>query len=67
MAKFDFKKNYKVLYNASPEEIRFVQVPSLRFLMADGVGDPGTAPAFTKAVEALYGVFLHVEIHAQEG
>ena len=67
MAKFDFKKNYKVLYNASPGEIRFVQVPSLRFLMADGVGDPGTAPAFAEAVAALYGVSYTLKFMLKRG
>jgi hypothetical protein len=67
MVKFDFKKHYKVLYNAAPGEIRFVQVPSLQFLMVDGVGDPGTAPAFAEAIEALYSVSYTLKFMLKKG
>ena len=33
-----------------------VDMPSLRFLMVDGEGDPNGNPAFSNAVEALYAV-----------
>ena len=43
------------LYRATTTP-RLVQVPPLRFLCVDGHGDPNTSPAYTAAVQALFGV-----------
>lgn len=43
------------LYRATTTP-RLVQVPPLRFLCLDGHGDPNTSPAYTAAVQALFGV-----------
>jgi hypothetical protein len=43
------------LYRATTTP-RLVQVPPLRFLCLDGHGDPNTTPAYTAAVQALFGV-----------
>ncbi|MBZ0278756.1 MAG: GyrI-like domain-containing protein [Anaerolineae bacterium] len=56
MAKLDLKKQFKDLYQPSTQTPSIVTVPPLRFLMIDGTGDPNTAPAYTAALEALYGV-----------
>ncbi len=55
MGKIDFKKQFKELYNPPTAGIVTVNVPPMRFLMADGEGDPNRVPAFGQAVEALYG------------
>jgi hypothetical protein len=56
MSKVDFKKELKHLYRPSAKAFTVVDVPSMQYLMADGHGDPNTAPAYQEAVEALYAV-----------
>ena len=55
MSKIDLKKDLKHLYSASSKEPALVDVPTAKFLMIDGKGDPNHAPEFREAVEALYG------------
>ena len=54
MEKYDFKKQWKQLYQPRPGLLTEVDVPPLRYLMVDGDGDPNTSTAFQQAVEALY-------------
>lgn len=56
MAKIDFTKQLKQLYRPSAADFEIVDVPPTTYLMADGHGDPNTAPAYARAVEALYAV-----------
>jgi hypothetical protein len=56
MSKIDFKKELKQLYQPTAREFTLVEVPPMNFLMIDGKGDPGKAPAYGEAVAALYGV-----------
>lgn len=56
MAKIDFKKDFKELYNPSAKDISVVNVPKMNFLMIDGQGDPNTSQDFKDAIEALYPV-----------
>ena len=56
MAKIDFKKELKQLYNPSAREVTAVDVPAMNFLMIDGEGDPNTSPQYKAAVEALFSV-----------
>ncbi|QRN82787.1 GyrI-like domain-containing protein [Chloroflexota bacterium] len=53
MAKIDFKKEFKSLYKA-PDNPTLVDVPSLSYLMIDGLGDPNTAPIYSESVGTLY-------------
>lgn len=55
MAKLDYIKDFKTLYNPSVKEASMVETPDMNFLMIDGAGDPNTAVEFKEAVEALYG------------
>ncbi|MEQ1769546.1 MAG: GyrI-like domain-containing protein [Devosia sp.] len=52
----DLKRINKSLFTASANIPVFVDVPGQQYLMIDGAGDPNKAPAFNKAIEALYGV-----------
>lgn len=56
MAKIDLKKDLKQLYHASARQVVQVEVPPLRYLMIDGIGDPNTSPDYARAVEALFTV-----------
>ncbi|MEV0135816.1 GyrI-like domain-containing protein [Dactylosporangium sp. NPDC050688] len=53
--KIDFKRTLDA-YQAPRGRFRILDVPDLRYLAADGHGDPNTSPAFADAVAALYPV-----------
>jgi hypothetical protein len=54
--KIDLKKELKLLYRPSAKEVVEVEVPTFRFLMIDGEGDPNTSRQYAEAVEALFSV-----------
>jgi len=54
--KVDLKKELEHLYHASAKTVIAVDVPAMQFLMVDGEGDPNSAPAYSRAVEALFAV-----------
>lgn len=56
MAPYDLKRELRHLYAPRNTEWALVDVPEQRFLAVDGRGDPNTAPAYARAVEALYSV-----------
>jgi hypothetical protein len=56
MRKADLKKELKHLYLPPSKDVVQVDVPTFRFLMIDGEGDPNTSPAYSAAVEALFSV-----------
>lgn len=67
MQKVDLKKELKHLYQPSAKAVVEVEVPSLRFLMIDGAGDPNTAPAYAAAVEALFSVSYTAKFMLKKG
>jgi hypothetical protein len=54
MAKIDFKKKYKALYNQKGNTITIVDVPELQYLTVDGKGDPNTSLDFSDSMQTLY-------------
>jgi hypothetical protein len=56
MKKIDLKKELKLLYQPPAREVVRVDVPTMKFLMVDGEGDPNVSQDFKDAVEALYSV-----------
>jgi hypothetical protein len=54
IAKVDFKKLLKQLYNPPKGGFHIVDVPPSNFLMIDGRGDPNTSMDFQQAMDALY-------------
>lgn len=54
MEKLDLKKTRKELFTAPLNRFVPVDAPPVSYLMADGHGDPNTAPAYKLAVESLY-------------
>jgi hypothetical protein len=56
MDKYDVRKQFKELYAPRADDFEVVTVPPLNYLMLDGQGNPGTAPAYAAALEALYSV-----------
>jgi hypothetical protein len=58
--KVDYRRELRELY-APGGAPTIVEVPGLAYLMADGHGDPNTAPEFSEAIEALYAVAYAVK------
>lgn len=61
MNKIDLKKELKQLYQASAKVVEQVDVPSMKYLMVDGKGDPNTSLEYSQAVEALFAVSYAVK------
>jgi len=58
--KLDLRKTYKGLYSPPTKRVVEVKVPRLKFIMLDGVIEPGATPttsqSFAGAMMAMYGV-----------
>lgn len=65
MPALDLKKRYATLYKPSAKVPSLVEVPPLRFLMLDGVGDVG-GPTFQGAIQSLYGLAYPVKFEAKK-
>lgn len=65
--KVDFKKSMKALYGPTTRQgFHIIDVPAMRFLMIDGVGDPNSAPEYAEAVEALYNVAYAIKFASKK-
>jgi len=67
MAKIDFKKELKHLYNPSTKKVEIVDVPMMDFLIVNGSGDPNTAQEYKDAVEALFAVSYALKFMVKKG
>lgn len=67
MEKIDLRKQLKHLYQPSAKAVVQVDVPTFRFLMVDGRGDPGTSQAYAQAVEALFSVAYAAKFMVKKG
>jgi len=56
MDRVDLKRQLKEFYNSSSQEVEFVDVPAMNFLMVDGKGNPNNSPDYRAAIEALFSV-----------
>lgn len=65
--KIDLKKELRHLYQPSAKEVVLVDVPTLRFLMIDGEGDPNTSQQYAQAVDALFTVSYTVKFMVKNG
>jgi hypothetical protein len=66
MDKYDVKKQFKELYAPRARDFEVVTVPPLNYLMLDGQGNPGTAPAYAAALETLYSVSYAVKFASKQ-
>ena len=55
MEKIDFKKSQKEFYTAKLNP-QMLDVPSMKYLMIDGAGNPGKSPDYSASVGALFGI-----------
>ena len=67
MPKVDLKRELKHLYQPSSKEVVRVEVPTFRFLMIDGKGDPNTSQEYARAVEALFSVSYTAKFRVKKG
>jgi hypothetical protein len=67
MKKIDLKKELKLLYKPPAREVVRVDVPTMKFLMVDGEGDPNVSQDFKDAVEALYSVSYTLKFMVKKG
>lgn len=67
MEKIDIKKQFPQLYKVSGKEVVEVDVPPLRYLTMDGVGDPNTCPDYARAIEALFSVSYVTKFAVRRG
>lgn len=65
--KMDLKKELKHLYQPSKKDVVQVDVPTLRYLMVDGEGNPNTSQAYAEAVEALFSVSYTAKFMVKKG
>ncbi|MHA6297095.1 GyrI-like domain-containing protein [Devosia sp. CAU 1758] len=64
VTKIDIRKTLKPLYSAR-RQFDLVDVPPLNYAMADGLGDPNTAPAYSSAVQWLYSISYALKFAAK--
>lgn len=67
VGKIDLKKDLKHLYQPPAKEVSQVDVPTFKFLMADGKGDPNTSNEYAQTVEALFSVAYTVKFMTKKG
>ena len=67
MSKIDYKRELREFYKASAKTIAEVDVPAMRYLMVDGMGDPGTTQAYAGAVAALFTVSYTAKFMVKRG
>lgn len=67
MPKVDLKKELKHLYQPSAKEVAEVEVPTFKYLMIDGKGDPNTSQEYAQAVEALFSVSYTTKFMVKRG
>lgn len=67
MNKIDLKKEMKHLYLASAREVMQLEVPTLKYLMVDGTGDPNTSQDYAQAIEVLFSVSYTAKFMVKKG
>jgi hypothetical protein len=64
--KVDMRRELKHPYRPPAREVVDVEVPEMRFLMADGEGDPNTSVAYKEATEALFSLSYALKFAIRE-
>lgn len=66
MEKFDYKKEYKDLYQPKTKPL-IIEVPEMIFITIDGKGDPNTSVEYKEALEILYGLSFTIKMSKMSG
>jgi hypothetical protein len=63
----DHLKEFSHLYSQKKNEVTFLDVPMMNFLMIDGTGSPNNNPEYSDAVGALYALAYHLKFAVKKG
>lgn len=63
--KLDYKKEYKDLYMPKTKPM-LIEVPTIKFIMIDGKGNPNTSEAYKNAMEILYGLSYGIKMSGKQ-
>lgn len=66
MEKFDYKKEYKDLYQPKTKP-SIIEIPEMIFIAIDGKGDPNTSDEYKEALEILYGLSFTIKMSKMNG
>lgn len=66
MEKFDYKKEYKDLYQPKTKP-SIIEIPEMTFIAIDGKGDPNTSDEYKDALEILYGLSFTIKMSKMSG
>ena len=66
MSKIDYKKELKTFYRPSAKQVVEVDVPTMNYLMADGLGEPESRD-YKQVVEALYSLAYTLKFMIKKG
>lgn len=66
MGKFDYKKEYKDLYQPKTKP-SIIEIPEMIFIAIDGKGDPNTSDEYKEALEILYGMSFTIKMSKMSG
>lgn len=66
MEKFDYKKEYKDLYQPKTKP-SIIEIPEMIFIAIDGKGDPNTSNEYKEALEILYGLSFTIKMSKMSG
>lgn len=66
MEKFDYKKEYKDLYQPKTKP-SIIEIPEMIFIAIDGKGDPNTSDEYKDALEILYGLSFTIKMSKMSG
>ena len=66
MEKFDYKKEYKDLYQPKTKP-SIIEIPEMIFIAIDGKGDPNTSDEYKEALEMLYGLSFTIKMSKMNG
>ncbi|MCM1269462.1 MAG: GyrI-like domain-containing protein [Ruminococcus flavefaciens] len=66
MGKFDYKKEYKDLYQPKTKP-SIIEIPEMIFIAIDGKGDPNTSDEYKEALEILYGLSFTIKMSKMSG
>lgn len=67
MEKTDFKKSLRALYDAPRGRFASTDVPTLRYVMIDGQGNPNAVPAYKSAIEWLFSISYAMKLASKQG
>ena len=67
MKKINHAKEFSYLYKQPKNKISLVDVPPLKFLVIDGIGDPNNNPDYSEALSALYSTTYKLKFAIKKG